>query len=307
MMLALAVASIGDTANYCKHYIAVVEGAVADLLRWPPPTAKMITMGHEGFGYRSGNRVTPPRHGGRMNHLPATPVARQPCSSGQFSVSGCATSSSEHPVDPIVHRAATNSAATYSAEGILDTRRVAGLVRQYGFALVAVDFGQCADTTCHCHPLDADSYTYTIGLADHNVPELLVTGLSPVHALQLTTHVNDHARRGQPLAVDQAHWLGDASFMLRNVSGHWLANDPSRMAAWFTQSGRAPRSGQLPQVVQIVWGDAAGRFPRDALCDPFVSEGQPVVADDPFGFPRRTGRPTRCHSHVRSWGHRRTA
>lgn len=240
-----------------------------------------------------------------MNHLPAPPVASQPCS--EFSGSGCAPSSSDHHVVPFVHQAAMNPAAGNPTEEILDTRRVAGLVRQYGFALVAVGFGQCADMTCGCHPLDADSYTYTIGLVDHGVPELLVTGLSPVHALQLTTHVNNHARRGQPLAVDQAQWLGDASFMLRTVSGHWLANDPSRMAAWFTQSGRAPRSGQLPHVVQIVWGDAVGRFPGDALCDPFVSEGQAVVADDPFGFPRRTARPTRCRSHVRAWGHRRTA
>ena len=257
-----------------------------------------------------------------MNHLPATPVASQPCGSGQFPGSGCAPSASEHPIMPIVqqaaknqaaknqaakNQAAKNQAAKNQAEGILDTRRVAGLVRQHGFALVAVGFGQCADTTCHCHPLDADSYTYTIGLVDHGVPELLVTGLSPVHALQLTTHVNNHARRGQPLAADQAHWLGDASFMLRNVSGHWLANDPSRMAAWFAQSGRAPRFGQLPHVMQIVWGDAAGRFPGDALCDPFISEDQPIVADDPFGFPRRAARPTRCYSHIRAWGHSRTA
>lgn len=192
-------------------------------------------------------------------------------------------------------RPATDRSAT---DDVIDRR---------GFALVAVGFDQCALASCQCGQVD-DGFTYTIGLADHDMPELVVTGLSPVHALQLTRHVYDHARRGEPFLVGQRAWLGAAPFTLRDVSDHWLANDPSRMAAWFAHTGRSPRLDTLPMIVQVVWGDADGHFPGDPACDPFVAEGQHIIADDPFGFPRITARVHRRHGrHAVGPAHQRSA
>ncbi len=179
-----------------------------------------------------------------------------------------------------------------------------------GFAMVAVGFGfgDCSDVSCHCPPDGDHAFTYTIGLPAVGLPEFVITGLSPVHAMQLTAHVYQQFRNGSPLPINQRHWLGAAPFIVRPVSDQWLANDPTRMAAWFVHAGRSPRGEPLPQVAQIVWGDADGYFPDDPRCDRFVADDQHIIADDPFGFPRRATRDQRRQfRHAGVSGHRRSA
>jgi Domain of unknown function (DUF4262) len=185
--------------------------------------------------------------------------------------------------------------------------RVADHIARHGFAVVAVGFDHCDEPGCDGSD-HGDAYCYTVGLSAVGCAELVVTGLSPVHATQLAAHVHHQFQAGSPLPMGRRHWLGDAPFMLRSVSDHWLANDPSRLAVWFAYTGHSPRGKQRPAVTQIVWGDANGSFPGDPRCDPFVADDQPVIADDPFGFPRRLpraqrrARPPRCGP-----GHRRSA
>ncbi|MFM2069850.1 MAG: hypothetical protein RLZZ623_113 [Actinomycetota bacterium] len=160
---------------------------------------------------------------------------------------------------------------------LLNRDRVTDQIRRHGFCVVPVGFHT-----------DDDAFSYTIGRAGAGAPELVVTGLSPVHASQLITYVQHEFLRGMPLAQQRRHWLGDAPFIIRPVSPHWLANDPARMAAWFEYLCLPPRSAHHPAIAQVVWGDAAGRFPGDPFCDPLVAEDQHIIADDPFGFPRRS-------------------
>lgn len=192
----------------------------------------------------------------------------------------------------------TQQRTTTSTTTGTTSSRTAQLIERDGFAVVSAGF-------------DApdQGFTHTIGLAAHGLPELVVTGLAPVLAAQLTRHVAAAASRGQAIIAHQRRQLGEAAFVIRPVSRHWLANDPSRMAAWFAHSGTSPHADALPAVAQIVWGDAAGRFPGDPACDQFVADAQPIIADDPFGFPRRL--PRVHHRHMRRdsdpGAHRRSA
>lgn len=179
----------------------------------------------------------------------------------------------------------------------------ASRIGRYGFTMNAVGFGECSSHGCHCSP-DDEAWAYTIGMVEHNLPELVITGLAPVHCLEVATHIFEQFQVGEPIPNDQRQWLGLAPFMLRPVTPQWLAADPTRMAGWISYYGRRGGFG-LPDVTQVVWGDATGWFPGDPLCDPFIAADQPIIADDPYGFPRRLPRAERrqlrCGRHS---GHR---
>jgi uncharacterized protein DUF4262 len=182
----------------------------------------------------------------------------------------------------------------------------AGRIRRHGFTMTAVGFGECAIPECDCGP-DDQAWAYTIGMVEHGLAELVITGLAPVHCLEFATHIFAQFRAGLAIPSHQRQWLGLAPFILRSVPEQWLVADPSRMATWVSYYGRR-RGGRLPDVAQVVWGDATGRFPGDPLCDPFIAADQTIITDDPLGFPSRRPRNERRElRRGRHPGHRRSA
>ncbi len=188
------------------------------------------------------------------------------------------------------------TSTTLRSELLLQLSR--SIVR-HGFALVPVGFGECIVPGCDCAP-DEDPWIYTIGMAEAGHPELIVLGLAPAHAGALTSWVFERHRQGRSLPIGRPDEFDGVPVKLVRVPSQWLAHDPSRMAMWLAHYGPGRSTVPAPPVAQLLWGDAEGRFPDDPACDPQVSVGQPILAADPTGYPRRAPQPVRRSGRRRS-------
>ena len=170
---------------------------------------------------------------------------------------------------------------------------IAANIHRSGFMLIMVGSGKCSVPGRACEPSD-ECWSYSIGMVERGMPEVVVTGLADVHALYVANFVFDEFRAGRGMEVGEVRWLGSAPLRLDDIDDAWLATDRDRMAQWFDHYGPGRSAVQLPPVRQIVWGDAEGHFPDDPSCDPTVVARQPVLADDPLTFPTPTltSRPT---------------
>jgi hypothetical protein len=122
-------------------------------------------------------------------------------------------------------------------------------------------------------PTDDDPdppFAYTVGLTEHDFPELIIAGLPPdtAHAL-----LNDLARRVYDRAVRFAHGqrLGDLLIGYIAVIVDGPATGPLYPGAAYAQYGT-----DRVRLQQVVWPDPAGRFPwepgydRDQFPQPLI-------------------------------------
>jgi hypothetical protein len=172
--------------------------------------------------------------------------------------------------------------------------RIDGLVSTYGFAVVSVGYGPCAEPGCE-HGPSPHPWTYTVGLMAQMQPELVVMGSSLLEASAMVHEVVDRRRRGATFRHSDSFWAHDAPVMLclHDVPDPWVQYDPSRMASWFAWN--RGRYGVVPVVQQVVWSDDNDEvaFPFEEECDPAVVADQPVLSLDPFSFPEPADRATR--------------
>lgn len=173
--------------------------------------------------------------------------------------------------------------------------QIASGIARRGFFVVSVGSGRCAVPGCCCTP-EPQPWCYTIGLSELQHPELVVMGLPPEAAHSVMTRAYERARFGNPLESGVEYELDSVRIKLVEVPGDWLATDPSRMALWVQHYGPGRKALTLPYVTQLVWADAAGRFPDDPACDPAIRELQPVLADNPVDYPRKASRADRRRS-----------
>lgn len=168
---------------------------------------------------------------------------------------------------------------------------VAATIMRRGFAVVAIGGGRCAVPGCDCGPSD-EQWAYTIGLAEQGLPELVITGLADAHALERIEFVIDQMLTDCGLLGGATRWLGPTRLTLTEVPDAWLTADPTRMAVWFEHYAIGRSHVELPQVMQVVWGDAdhvASGAAELSAGDAF----QPLLADNPYDFPRRRDRASR--------------
>lgn len=173
----------------------------------------------------------------------------------------------------------------------------ADLVR-HGFAYVPVGVGRCSAPGCDCGD-DGDGWSYTVGLAEQGLPELVVIGLAPVVGIELVTRVLRRHRLGGRVALNEPMELDGVQVKLLGVPGDWLAHDLDRMAMWISHYAPGRQALDIPPIAQLLFADGAGRFPDQPGCDPFVAAAQPVLATDPYSYPAVLHRRTRRRSHIR--------
>jgi len=161
---------------------------------------------------------------------------------------------------------------------------IATNIHRCGFMLVMVGSGDCSVPGCECEPSD-ERWSYSIGMVERGMPEVVITGLADVHALYVANFVFDEFRAGRGMEVGEVRWMGSAPLRLDDVDDEWLATDTNRMAHWLNHYCVGRTEIQMPPVRQIVWGDSDGYFPDDSRCDPTIAAWQPVLADDPVSFP----------------------
>ena len=159
------------------------------------------------------------------------------------------------------------------------------LIDRHGYTTIVVGSGECSVPGCNCEP-EPHTYAYSLGVFDHDHPELVLFGMPLSHVNSLTDPVYAAAAAGTPLAVgrEHRHTLDcGATISLVPVPELWLRRDPGRIGCWLDMYGAA---NGLPAFVQICWADGDGSMPWEASCQPAVAALQPVLADDPLRFPR---------------------
>jgi len=101
---------------------------------------------------------------------------------------------------------------------------------------------------------DRRPYAYTIGLHDWDVPELLITGVSPPRALRLLDMVARKSVSGEVLVPGQQITLPGGPLIETVEVGH-----PDAHMGWAVAFG-----GPDIRALQLVWADGRGRWPWSA-------------------------------------------
>jgi hypothetical protein len=168
-------------------------------------------------------------------------------------------------------------------------------IDRHGYTATVVGTGECSVPGCDCAP-DPYPYAYSIGLCEHDHPELVVFGLDLWHVNEAMDPIVAAARAGRPLAVgaEHRHVFADVhEYCLIPVPELWVRRDPGRIGGWIDVYRSA-----LPPFLQICWADQHGAMPWDDGCEQVVRDLQPILADDPLRYPkpsRTTGRHRRRH------------
>jgi Domain of unknown function (DUF4262) len=109
-------------------------------------------------------------------------------------------------------------------------------------------------------------FAYTVGLSDYDVPELLMTNVSPQRAARLLSGSAEHVLRGAQLTAGQQFTLCGGP-MLEVVE---VEHPDAHMGCAIALYGRDIRA------LQLVWADGRGRWPWAAdFCD--RESRQPVL------------------------------
>lgn len=120
---------------------------------------------------------------------------------------------------------------------------------------------------------EGPGFAFTVGLLySYGHPELLAIGLSPAASHGLLSGAVERIKAGQELSE------GPVSDLAYGLDLYFAPIDEAHLRAylgyalWFYKSLGAP----LP-ALQLVWPDAAGRFPWQSRHDPKLAALQPVL------------------------------
>jgi Domain of unknown function (DUF4262) len=170
---------------------------------------------------------------------------------------------------------------------------IATRILRYGYTNMSIGGGQCSATGCTGFHRDDQPWSYTIGMVDNGLPELVTTGLSNEHVVELAGAVWAEHRAGRTMSRGDQRQFGPVSTRLDEVPVEWLLHDQSRMAMWVGYYGPGRARLDPPSIRQIVWSDSHGRFPDDPQCDPEVVAQQALLAVEFLRYPRRAPRRNR--------------
>jgi hypothetical protein len=181
----------------------------------------------------------------------------------------------------------------------LSPRSTASLIASHGFAVTSVGYGACSVPGCRCEGRLRNPWTYTTGLSAAGLPELVLMGLDPVPAHFAISWVANERRAGRTVPVEESFVLDGAAVKLLPVPDQWVLADLSRMAAWFRHFDTGTGTLSLPEIEQVVWADAAGRFSDDPGCADWVVREQPILRAAPLHYPRQWVGPRQRHRRRR--------
>lgn len=141
-------------------------------------------------------------------------------------------------------------------------RQLEELIARHGVAVITVGPAR-----------DAPSFSYTVGLSDDGLPELLVLGLPAEVAQPVLNTLAARLRREGALRLNEP--LTDVFAGTTAV----LHEVPLARSAPYVRVAAHRRAGVL-RVLQLIWPDAAGRFPWQAGCEPSFLAAQPLLSAD---------------------------
>jgi hypothetical protein len=167
-----------------------------------------------------------------------------------------------------------------------DLAELVAKIDHHGYTMIVVGTGECSVPGCVCSP-EPYPYAYSLGLVEHDHPELVVFGLPLTHVNTVAAPVFEAAAAERPLAVGREHRHHLAAgpiIALVPVPDLWVRRDPGRIGGWLDVFASTYR--RIPPFLQICWADAEGAMPWEPDCHPDVAALQPLLADDPLRYPR---------------------
>lgn len=177
---------------------------------------------------------------------------------------------------------------------------IAHRIETFGFTTMSVNSGGCSTPGCSGEVHAGPTWTYTIGMLEHEHPEIVIVGAPPTVAYKLIDAAFEwhHAGMSLPFGRDDRLTTVGATFTTVPVPDRcWIESNV--MAFWHNYyrsiGWPAIDSVDVP-VLQLVITDELGRFPWDDGCDAASTERQPIIEDDDSAWPR-WNRAARRSSH----------
>lgn len=177
-------------------------------------------------------------------------------------------------------------------------------IARFGFTTMSVNTGECSVPGCTGTEHPGPTWTYSIGMLEHNHPEVVVVGALPAEAYPLIDLAFEWHHLGLSLPSgrnDRTTVLGATITTVPVPDPTWL--DTNLMAFWhnYYVAGWPDLGSFDASVVQLVVADDMGRFPWDDGCDNTLVERQPIIEDDDSAWtqPNRATRRSRQRSHRR--------
>jgi len=162
-------------------------------------------------------------------------------------------------------------------------------IERFGFTTVSVNTGECATPGCPSTVNPGPTWTYSIGMLEHNHPEIVVVGALPARAYPLIDLAFEWHHLGLALPSgrdDCTTALGATITTVPVPDRTWL--DTNLMAFWhnYYQPGWPDLGSFDAAVIQLVVADEMGHFPWDERCDGTLVESQPIIEDDDSAWSR---------------------
>ena len=117
-------------------------------------------------------------------------------------------------------------------------------------------------------------FGYSIGMAEHGLPEFIIFGLDTNVAHSLISSAIREMRddlKAAPADGSVTNELATVPMVYRDVPAEDAAKEHTVQAE--------VRYGRAVPVVQIVWPDRNGKFPWDSGCEPAVARLQSEIVD----------------------------
>lgn len=156
-------------------------------------------------------------------------------------------------------------------------RWMASVIHRFGIAVLSVGSGECSVPGCVCEP-EPMPWSYTVGFAERDHPEVVTFGLTPSDANDVLNLVRHCEVEGHAARVGDPAIFGGRRVRFDDVPDEWVLHEEvDPMGRWFAHYGPGRSELVWPGVLQLVWADDRGRFPDEPRCS------ADVVAAQPFG------------------------
>ena len=169
-----------------------------------------------------------------------------------------------------------------------------------GLAVMNVGHGGCDVPGCRCEPSPVP-WSYTIGRVERDLPELLIFSTCATCSTKLCNWVDERDVAGEGLVPDVVVQYGSGALIkLVPVPIEWLVREGDDIfGQWIGHYANGRDVLEPPDVLQIVWADANGRFPDDTGCIPDVVAQQPILRNRPDWAPPPERQPNRAERRRR--------
>lgn len=152
---------------------------------------------------------------------------------------------------------------------------IASVIHSHGIAVLNIGSGDCSVPGCACNA-EPVPWSYSIGFHERGHPEVVVLGREPDQAVVMLNWVRRREQTGRTVTAGSIILLDGNWVRFDRVPADWVRGPDDPMGTWFAHYGVGVDNVAPPDVIQLVWADADGRFPDEAGCDPDVVAVQPV-------------------------------